>query len=128
MKSPGFIGIPVVVSERTNLTSTDKLVYGAMLLFQGKHYHCFASHEKIARRVGCSVRSVVRSIAKLKQNDPPGSALIEAVMVRKSQEDSKVIRFQQRGGADGGKTFCWHCLVPLPETKPKLVSMPRRGA
>lgn len=100
-----FVGIPDVIAADKALTPADKLVYGAMLTFQGQHYHCFAARSTIATRCGLSIASVARAIVNLHRH-----GCIEPVMVH-SERKGKVISFQQRGGKEGGKTKCWRCLV-----------------
>jgi hypothetical protein len=114
-----FIAIPSIVLADASLSAVDKLVYGAMLTYQGSHYHCFAARSTIAQRIGVSVRSVASAIQALKSR-----GYLEAVMVR-SEQHGKVVEFQQRGGKQGGKTKCWRCLVPLPKAKVALISRPR---
>lgn len=114
-----FIAIPSRVLQ-AEISDTAKLVYGALLAYQGIHYHAFASYQRIAERVGCSQRSVVTAIGKLRE-----AGFIEPVMAHRLV-DGVEVQFQQRGGQQGGRTLCWRCLVGLPKSRVQVISRPRR--
>ena len=121
MAKPSFVAVPDVVACREDLTAADKLVYGSMLGYQGRFYHCFASLAKIGARVGLNEKTARRAIKAL-----VAAGVVEPVMVHTVVSD-KEIQFQQRGGkAKLGRTKCWRCLEGLPRATVECISRPRR--
>lgn len=102
--------IPDLIESNTKLTPASKLVYGAMLSYQGKRQYCFASYEKIANRTGVNYYTVGRAVAQL----------ISYRCIEPIRDPATLAQFQMKGGYKGGKTKVFRCLY-IPEQKVKPI-------
>src|SRR5262249_29992952 len=62
-----FVQVPYDVYTDPDLTSTEKLVIGRLILFAGKDGRCYPSHETLAAELRLKPRQVRNLMASLKQ-------------------------------------------------------------
>lgn len=66
MEEKDYIIIPEKVVEDSNLSSTDKLVYGIILRLTRSNGYCWATNKYIADMLGFTTRTISESVRKLK--------------------------------------------------------------
>ena len=63
------IAVPTHLLSDRNVSATAKLLYGVIDSFQRRSGVCFASNDRLAEEIaGCSVRTISRAVAELKDN------------------------------------------------------------
>lgn len=60
-----FISVPMSVLNRTDLSATDKIVYGLLRFHQYRGEECWPSQAHLAKEAGCSVRAIGTSVKRL---------------------------------------------------------------
>lgn len=60
-----FLLIPTLLTEDTNLTHSDMILYGQIMCLSNKYGYCWASDEYLAKIQGCSVRELQNRLKNL---------------------------------------------------------------
>ena len=60
-----FVSIPASILSRTDLSATDKIVYGLLRFHQYGNDDCWPGQPHLARQAGCSVRAIGTSLKRL---------------------------------------------------------------
>jgi biotin operon repressor len=65
----GWTGVPNFILESEKISMGAKLTYAMLLKYARELDECFPGQERLAKDLGCGLRSVVRYIAELEKVD-----------------------------------------------------------
>jgi hypothetical protein len=63
----GWTGVPNFILESTRISVGAKLTYAMLLKYAREMDECFPGQDRLAKDMGCGIRSVVRYIAELEE-------------------------------------------------------------